>query len=290
MRTDAREILAVGIFGNRSRIGDRIERLVERKLHFRAKASGRGVAAGTVVLAGLMFAGALTPRWIAFAQQHQDSFEVASIRLNQSGDDGFIVNFPETGRLIVTNASLRTLIRNAYGAQNDQILGGPPWLDRDKFDIQAKTNGPIREEQEGRLLLNLLVVRFHLRFHQDTRELPIYVMTTAPGGPKFKKHIRDNGFIHQAHGAGRAQIDAARISLGQLAGMVGKQTGRIVQDRTGLDGYYDFTLTWDPDQTTDSQEPSIFVALKEQLGLNLSAAKVPIMVLVIDHAEKPDAN
>ncbi len=281
-------MLAVGIFGSRSRIGDRIEMLVQRRLHFKARASGCGIAASAVVLAGLMIAGSLTPRWVAFAQQ--DSFEVASIRINQSGNDGSIVNFPETGRLTATNASLKTLIRSAYGIQNDQIVGGPPWLDRDRFDIQAKTAGPIREAQEGPLLLNLLAERFHLKVHQDTRELPLFVMTLAPGGPKFKQHIGDNGFIHQARGAGRAQFDAARISIGQLAGVVGRQAGRIVQDRTGLLGYYDFTLTWDPDQAADSDEPSIVVALKEQLGLNLSAAKGPIMVLVIDHAEKPDAN
>lgn len=115
-------------------------------------------------------------------------------------------------------------------------------------------------------------------------------MTLAPGGPKFKEHIGDNSFIRNSRAAGRAQLDVAGQSLQQLAAMIGRQTGRIVQDETGLHGYYDFMLTWDPDQTGDSQEPSIFVALKEQLGLNLNSAKRPIMVLVIDNALQPDPN
>jgi uncharacterized protein (TIGR03435 family) len=290
MRTDPQEMLAVGIFGRQSDIGGRIETLM-RKRYLTAGASGRVIATGAIVLAGMTIAGAFMPQWIAFAQpSRENSFEVASIKVNASGVDGSIVNFPETGRLTVTNASLKTLIRNAYGIQNDQIVGGPAWLDRDKFDIQAKTSGPIREEQEGPLLLNLLKERFHLSVHRDARELPIYVMTVAPGGPKFKEHIGDSGFQHNSRGPGKAQMDMARVSMHQIAAMIGKQTGRIVDDRTGLRGYYDFTLTWDPDQTADSQEPSIFVALQEQLGLNLRAAKGTVPVLVVDRAEKPDAN
>src|SRR5690348_9503687 len=116
MPTDSREILAVGMFGRRSQLGDRIERLLQSRL-FRSKVSGPGVAAGAVILSGLMTAGALTRPWIAFAQRPQDSFEVASIKVNRSGIDGSVVNFPDTGRLTVTNASLKTLIRNAYPVQ-----------------------------------------------------------------------------------------------------------------------------------------------------------------------------
>src|SRR5215472_18844830 len=176
MRTDPREMLAVGIFG-RSGLGERIEALLHRRC-FAASWSGGIFTAAAVLLAGLMTGGALLPRWIAFAQEpHQDSFEVASIKVNLSGEAGSVVNFPETGRLTVTNASLKTLIRSGYGVQTDQIIGGPAWLDRDRFDIQAKTTGPIREQQEAKLMQGLLAERFHLSVHPDTRELSIYVMT-----------------------------------------------------------------------------------------------------------------
>jgi uncharacterized protein (TIGR03435 family) len=285
------EMLASGIFGSHSRLGNRVEILLRRGRTFSPKTSPKGVATSALALAVLMLAGSLMPRWIVFAQQPQAfSFEVASIHSNNTGAEGSIVNFPETGRLSVTNASLKTLVRNAYGVQNDQIAGGPAWLDRDRYDIQAKTAGQIREEQEGPLIQDLLASRFHLKVRWETRELPVYVLAVGQGGPKFKQSEGPNGSMRQSRGSGKAEIAVTRVSMSQLAGMLGKQMGRIVQNKTALESYYDFALTWDPDQAADSLGPSIFAALREQLGLKLEAAKGPVPVLVIEHAEKPDAN
>jgi uncharacterized protein (TIGR03435 family) len=286
-----REMLASGLFGLGSKIGDRIEVLLRRGRTFSSRASGRDVLISTAALAGLMLAGSTAPRWIAFAQvAPEPSFDVASIRPNQSGHDGMIINLPDTGRLSVTNATLKDLIRNAWGIQNYQIAGGPGWLNTDRYDIQAKTAGPITEVQEEPLMQNLLADRFHLKVHRDTSELPVYALLLGKSGPKFKENTGPNGSIHTSRGARRIQISVTRVTMGQLGGMLGRQLGRVVQNKTGLNGYYDFALEWDPEPTGDSSAPSIFAALQEQLGLKLESAKRPVEILIIDHVEKADAN
>jgi len=217
-------------------------------------------------------------------------FEVASIHPNLSGSDGSVIDLPESGRLRVTNATLKTLIRFAYLIQNDQIVGGPKWLDSDRYDIEAKTARPISESQEPALMQNLLADRFRLRVHRERRELTVYDLMQAKSGPLFKESTSASSSIHTNRGPGKSRISVTRITLDQVAGMVGKQMGRIIQNKTGLRGYYDLTLEWDPDQTADSTVPSIFSALQEQLGLRLESQKGMVDVLAIDSAEKASKN
>jgi uncharacterized protein (TIGR03435 family) len=296
MQTDARgagtlEILAVGIFGRETSVGDRIEVLLRRGRKFSPRVSEIDLIASLLVLGLVMLGASLVPRWITLAQQNSAiSFEVASIHPNTTGSPDSIVNLPDTGRLSVTNATLETLIRNAYGVQKNQILGGAKWIDSDRFDIQAKTAAPIRDADERPLLQSLLADRFHLKVHQETRKLPTYALRLAKSGPKFPEHKGEAGAIRTSRGADKVRVTAERFSLSQLAGILSRQLDRVVQDETGLRGYYDFSLEWDPSQAPDSPTPSIFSALEEQLGLRLEASKGPVPVLVIDRAEKPDAN
>jgi uncharacterized protein (TIGR03435 family) len=264
--------------------------LLRREREFSPRVSAVRVGASAIVLLMFVAAGSLTPRWIALAQPAGPSFEVASIRPNQSGSEESVVNLADTGRLNVTNATLRTLIRNAYGIQNDQITGGPKWLDTDRYDIQAKTAEPIRGEQEESLMQNLLAERFGLKIHRETRDLPVFVLLLGKDGPKFQENTGANGSFRTSRGPGRVELAVTRATLAQLGGILGRQVGRVVQNKTGLNGYYDFRLEWNPEQTADSSIPSIFAALQEQLGLRLESAKGPVDILVIDHLEKPDAN
>jgi uncharacterized protein (TIGR03435 family) len=137
---------------------------------------------------------------------------------------------------------------------------------------------------------NLLADRFQLRVHRDRRELTVYALMTARSGPLFKESTSSSSAIHTNRGPGKSRISVTRVTLDQVAGMLGKQMGRIIQNKTGLRGYYDLTLEWDPDQTPDSTVPSIFAALQEQLGLRLESQKAMVDVLVIDRAEKASEN
>lgn len=85
-------------------------------------------------------------------------------------------------------------------------------------------------------------------------------------------------------------MKGTNVPMSELATNLGNQLGRFVIDRTGLEGHYDFLLQWAPDQTQDSDGPSLFTAVREQLGLRLDAQKAPVQVLVIDSAEKPSEN
>jgi uncharacterized protein (TIGR03435 family) len=284
-------MLAIGIFGRGTCVGDRIEMLLRRGRTFSPRASGTDVIASLLVLGFLMLGASLVPRWITLEQQNPAiAFEVASIHANTTGSPDSIVNLPDTGRVSVTNATLETLIRNAYGMQKNQIVGAPKWIDSDRYDIQARTAGPIREADERPLLQNLLGDRFRLKIHQESRNLPIYALRLGKGGPKFPEHKGDAGAIHTSRGAEKIRITAERFSMSQLAGILNRQLDRVVDDKTGLQGYYDFSLEWDPNQAPDSQTPSLFAALEEQMGLKLEASRGSVPVLVIDHAEKPHAN
>ncbi len=229
----------------------------------------------------------------AVAAQTPDSFEAAAIRPNLSGDMNTQISMPDGGRLVVVNATLKTLIRNAYGLLAFQLAGGPRWLDDDKYNIDAKTGSPEKITQESLqpLLRSLLADRFRLVVHWEPREEPIYALLTDKAGIKFQPHRSAPGQGMNMHrGPGKVSLRGVDVPLSELASNLGNQLGRFAIDRTGLNGRYDFVLEWDPDQTGDSPGPSLFTAVREQLGLRLEPGKGQVQVLVIDRAEKPTEN
>lgn len=228
--------------------------------------------------------------------QSAQEFEVAVIRPSRadpSAGTGF--NVFEGGRLRITNEPVKLLIRAAFRIQNAQIAGGPGWLDTDRYDIEAKTGHPekIEPDQMGPLLQSLLTERFNLKFHMETRELPVFALVVAKneaGGRKLKRQVKDESTAMNTHGGkGKSQLVATAVSMAALANYVGNRLGRIVLDRTGLSESYDFVLEWAPDGS-DSSAPSLVTALREQLGLRLESQKGPVQVLVIDSLEKPSEN
>jgi uncharacterized protein (TIGR03435 family) len=120
---------------------------------------------------------ALVATLIAFQPQAAVTFDVAVIRPNPSGDNNTHITFPGSGRLVVENASLRTLLRNAYSVLPFQLAGAPGWQDDAKFDINAKTEGSqnLTYDNFKLPLQELLADRFHLKVHWETREMPAYV-------------------------------------------------------------------------------------------------------------------
>jgi uncharacterized protein (TIGR03435 family) len=150
----------------------------------------------------------------------------------------------------------------------------------------------------------LLVARFNLQFHHETRERPTYVLVVAKNGPKL--HKAQSGETHPSGisspdvtgGSGESTVTPGEIvlkgsSLSLLANLLSSQgLSHPVVDKTGLTDMYDITLRWSPDDigSSDASLPSLFTALKEQLGLKLEYNKNPIDVIVIDHIERPSAN
>jgi uncharacterized protein (TIGR03435 family) len=225
--------------------------------------------------------------------QTPQSFEVASIRRNLTGNQNTNLKISDGGRFTATNASLKTLIRNAYGILSFQLGGERSWMDTEMYDIDAKTGSPekISQDQLKVLLQNLLAARFHLRAHWETREGVVYALYVDKSGPKFKANsgpLKDD--MNTSKAPGRARMTGTAASMAILASNLGNQLGRFAVDKTALTGAYDFTFEWDPDQSGGSAGPSIFTALREQLGLRLESQKGPVEILVLDNAERATEN
>jgi uncharacterized protein (TIGR03435 family) len=303
--TRTEELLALGVFGRGSRLRERVEMLLERGRDFSPRVSRARLAISTLSLMGCVIAGALTPQWIAFAQE-RSAFEVASVRPNRSGERGERRDFP-VGRFTATSASVKYLLKTAYRVEDFQISGTPGWFDSDRFDIEAKAVGDPPRAQVLSMLQSLLADRFKLVLHRETRELPVYELLPAKSGPKFKERAcvgqpgpanPCGGFTVSLRGALMGRVVPTR----ELAEALATLLNRTVLDKTALAGNYDFDLHWTPDGSTirgpgdpdapppDPNGPSIFTAVREQIGLELKSAKGPVEMLVIDHAEKPDAN
>jgi uncharacterized protein (TIGR03435 family) len=310
MRTEARELLAVGILGNKSRLADRIELLLCRGRTFSPRTSVGGVIASVTVLGGMMLAGSFAPRWIAFAQeQPRPAFEVASVKPTPAARSGrdhdtYFRSLPG-GRFSAENASLGMLIMQAYRVDSSQISGGN-WLrfGGDNYDIEAKADdqdprfkaagaaGPAAKQAlRDSMLRSLLEDRFKLAVHRETKETSGYALVVAKGGPKLKQPTEARSGDGSISVVGRGQLRGQKAPLSMLAVQLTRLMGSSVVDETGLEGGFDFNLEWTPEETpTDlAWAPSIFTAIQE-LGLRLEARKERTEIIVIDRVEKSDAN
>lgn len=230
------------------------------------------------------------PACAAFGQPATaPQFEVASIKPSNDGpgSSGISTN---NGRLSGRNVTLKRCVRSAYGVQEAQILGGPKWLDEDRYYIEAKASGPAGDRELSIMLQSLLAERFQLALHRETRTLPGLALVVGKGGLKAKPSATSSS---SRTNSSRGIIQAERCSMTQLALKVSEVLRLPVADMTNVQGDFDFKLEWTPDDGDKSiaaSGPSIYAALQEQLGLKLQSRKVPVEVLVIDHAEKPSEN
>jgi uncharacterized protein (TIGR03435 family) len=230
----------------------------------------------------------------AFAAAAQTpAFDAASIRPNTS-QGGISAIRITAGRASMENCSLKKIMLNAYGIPDDReyMIDGPEWLTSEHFDIEAKFPADKPVTQIRQMLQTMLADRFRLTLHKETRQLPMYSLVVAKGGPKI--HAGEGG---DSRTSGRpGHFEATKITMPKLADLIAKQAGRPVTDATGLQGVFDFTLEWSPQADlrvgtadaapADNQGPSIFTALQEQLGLRLESGKGPVEVLVVDRMEK----
>jgi uncharacterized protein (TIGR03435 family) len=235
------------------------------------------------------------------------TFDVVSIHQNNTATDGHhhIYNDPAESHFRVVNLSLRDLLQYAYNLPKSQILGGPSWLDSTMFDIDAKSDPsvdarlrqlPSDEARSNKQLMvqAMLADRFQFAAHQEIRQLPIYALTVAKGGPKFKPSTINGTTIDL--GRSRMHIAGSDDTLAILARELAQILGRVVLNNTGMSGRYDLTLLWTPDDAPApavngaNAPPGIFTAIQEQLGLKLESSKGPVKILVIDRVEPPSGN
>lgn len=227
------------------------------------------------------------------------------------------------GTFSVTNGRVAALIAFAYQLQNFQLVGVPDWARTDRYDILAKAGRdlpptPLAGEAPEMLMLRaLLADRFKLAVHRETRETPIYALVVARSdgrlGPALRRSETDCAALMKAAGDRRAapapptaarplvcgmrnmngDVIASALPMSAFVSLISTELGRVVVDRTGLSGEWDFDLTFAPDRTRpaaadatpDPNRPTLFTALQEQLGLKLEATSGPVDVLVIDRIE-----
>jgi uncharacterized protein (TIGR03435 family) len=246
-------------------------------------------------------------------------FEVASIKPSKSGEPGTRLMTSPDG-FSASNAPLREVIRLAYQVQEFQMSGAPPWINSERYDIEAKVDSSaveafrqLDQEQHRLMLQRLLADRFQLKTHWETKELPIYALVIGKNGPKLHEAKPGDtypGGIAGPDGVGRpglmrmgpGGLTGQGLTMESIARLLSQQLGQTVTDKTGLRGLYDVNLHWTPDNgplsmmgpdskpTPDPSEPSLFTVIQEQLGLKLESQKGPVEVLVVDHVEKPSPN
>ena len=232
----------------------------------------------------------------AMAADATPAFEVAAIRPSNPNDpraaNGW--SFESEGhRLQCRQATLLDIISVTYGIQPRQIVGGPEWLNKDRYDITGVPDVPgiPSPAQMREMYKKLLAERFHLALHRDTREMSIYAVTIAKGGPLLKSAGADEP-VNTGNSGDQTQrtVRFTNMSMQEFARNMTLYEDRPVVDRTALPGRYDFTLKWTYSVSGEEQPdapPSLVTAIREQLGLQLNALKGPAEVVVIDHLEKP---
>jgi uncharacterized protein (TIGR03435 family) len=245
------------------------------------------------------------------------AFDVTSIKPDKSGTQMIMFRLTPDG-LNVSNAPLKLLIQQAYGVEENQVIGLPGGLSSERYDVEAKVDSAdvaklhdLDPPQRMRMLQPVLTERFQLKVHRETRDLPVYELVVAKGGPKFHEAKPGDTYPNgikgpDGHGGpGLMWLQDGRLTC-QALGMVdltrilSQRLGHNVLDKTGLTGKYDLAMEWPPEDrpgpmsdggnASDSSTPSIFTVIQEQLGLKLESHKTAVEVLVIDHVEAPSAN
>ncbi|MFZ0591039.1 MAG: M56 family metallopeptidase [Bryobacteraceae bacterium] len=273
------------------------------------------------------------------------TFEVVSVKPSAAGKCGPMLQLAPGGRIRTPGISPKFLIEVAYDVKDSQVEGGPPWINSECYDIEAKADDSVgaaldklppdqRKEKIREMMQSLLRDRFKLAIGHTTKELPVYMLVVAKNGPK----VKPSDFKPPEHpgaeplppspsprGGNRPRmqgglmmrmghLESTGVEMPMLVGALSMVTHRVVIDKTGLSGRYDFTLNWTPDETQlpqggperpggpgggpmgpggpppESNGPDLFTAIQEQLGLKLEAQKAPVDVLMIQHVEKPSEN
>jgi uncharacterized protein (TIGR03435 family) len=242
---------------------------------------------------------------IAFAQNPLPQFEVATVK-SPGPQDRIITlyNYPG-GRVSISLYTLALLLHEALGVQRFQVVGAPAWIDSERFMIEAKPpassrlssftpsnrEAPLVEEQR-QMLLALLIDRFQMKFHRESNEGVVYLLTKELKEPVFEppKHPESRMFFAGLLGGGNGTVSGGNATMEFIASQLSRSMGGPVIDRTGLTGPFDFTLEHVYDPAEEHDLVTIAQRTVRALGLKLERSRGPVEMIVIDHLEKPSAN
>jgi uncharacterized protein (TIGR03435 family) len=230
----------------------------------------------------------------------QTAFEIASIRLSVDATrKPSIGPSPGGERFTARNMPLLWLISSAYDVSIRQISNLPKSFNSKSYDIEAKPPQRASREQMMKMLQTLIEDRFMLRLRHESKELSAYVLTVAKGGPKLDENASGADLEARTSGAGRESYRNFPMPI--FANILAAHLDDTVVDKTGLSSTYDFKLEFrqesprdnakdDHEPTPNLDGPSLFTALREQLGLELRRQRIAVKFLVIDHIEEPSGN
>jgi uncharacterized protein (TIGR03435 family) len=232
------------------------------------------------------------------------SYAVATIKPSKPDEE--ISSIPPVGyRTMLPMITAAKLVSFAYDLQNVQVVGAPAWVGSETFDFDGVSDTPGRPDvkQLKTMLQKVLVDRFQLKFHWETRELLAYALVVGKKRARLTESKEDPQgsptFFIRGNGSASSTLTAKNVEMGELAHLLQSSVvDRPVVDQTGLTGKYDFELTWADQSPMNAGEAGmagadatgIFTAIQEQLGLKLSAEKTAVRVMVIDRVEQPSAN
>jgi uncharacterized protein (TIGR03435 family) len=231
-------------------------------------------------------------------------FEVASVKPAKPGSEGGMIKpLPGGQTYIATNMPVKIMIKLMFHLNDRQISGGPGWLDTELYDVEAKADRPRTIDELHVMFQNLLIDRFNLQFHKETRTLPAYELVVDKSGPKLTDNPSPENFDIPVRPMGYGKMEATHCSMSYFSWLLAQRLDQPVIDQTGLTKFYDFKLEWTPEPPPGlagrpdapanlpaTNGPDLFTALREQLGLKLESRKGPVEVMVIDHIEKPSEN
>ena len=222
-------------------------------------------------------------------------FEAASIRPSSPEEvaAGWAGCKDSPGLVRCVNVTLKRSIVGAYGIGAERVLGGPGWIDADHFDITARSHEPASEIALMAMLQTLLAERFKLVLHRESRPGEAMLLEVGKKGSKLKPAGGGKFFYNNAH----EQLDATNMSMADFVEILTRDLKLPVMDRTGLTGAFSFTLRWKVDERIENRDDAVAdlrwqvsTAIAQQLGLTLKSKRMPVEVLVVDHAEKPSEN
>jgi uncharacterized protein (TIGR03435 family) len=231
------------------------------------------------------------------------SFEVASVKGDKDSTARPALVQRGPGTFFAENSTARNLIRGAYGVQWFRVVGGPDWIDADRFDITAKlqaadSNGGDEWPRVEAALQRLLIERFGLKVHREMRPMKQLVIRRARGATPLTHRggscVSDDassspaavvslGYCGTIRFTPDGSITGGGISMGSLVGAISSLTGLPTRDETGVTGVFDVALTWVPDDVG----ATLFTALREQLRLVVSSETKPMEVIVVDDIRRP---
>src|SRR5579884_3848805 len=208
-------------------------------------------------------------------------FEVASIHPADPKEfNGPSGCFTTPGLMRCSNVTLKRCITGAYRVGPDRVVGGPAWIDTDRFQISARSDLPLGDQGLMAMLQTLLADRFKLVLHRETRRGEGMVLKVAKRGPKLQPAGTERASWQNM----QDHMDATKITMAEFAEILSRDLNIPVVDETGLSGTYNFALRWNPDNTEGrtheesaaALRPEMSRAIARQLGLALTTRKMPV--------------